>query len=281
MGKSQKKSEQETANQVAELGEAVGHGAAEAIAEYVERRLDARLGELRDDLTGLIERQHNNVQGAKESGDTAAKKSTNEATVAVKEADKAVKEAEANPTDESTKAAEVKVVEAEEKVAEATKKLEQRVTAVEEILMPWRKDETPDSRKPSRFDGIEKEMGKMSSQIDQAEAAYNEAAAKVRTNSEPGLGLVALVTFVGAFVVLTVIALFTSFLSVFWGAVLLAVATTAFVVIVTAGLDWASSRQQARVKKRSRAKAGYSMDDVLPVRMSESEAKEAKEAARH
>ena len=269
MGKG-KKGEQELAAQIAELGDVVGHGDAEAIAAYVEYRIDARLGVLRKELEALVANQDENVEVAKTDGSPKAAKAANKATEAVKEADKAVKEAEADPTPEKVAVAEAKKGKAQKTVSETRSELVALTEMVERheiILAPRQRGETKGNRPKSRFDNIEDELVGMRADMDQTAAASADALAIARSiQGGPSLWAVAIVTFVVAFVIMVVAAIFSP-LTIFWDAVLVAFGTTVFVTVAAAILDHlmpSASESIAQARAKAQARRGQENDDVVP-----------------
>jgi hypothetical protein len=105
---------------------------AEAIGTFVNGRIAAAIDHLREEVTGLVVRQKENISEAKGSDDSEVKASANESTKAVKAADEAVKQAEADPTPEKAAKASAKVEEAKDKVDKTESDLTARVSALEE-----------------------------------------------------------------------------------------------------------------------------------------------------
>ena len=246
----------------------MGSDNATAVAKFVDGRLEARIGDLREQVEGLVKRQDGNVSAAREEGSAEAAKTANEGTRAVKEAEAAVKKAAAEPTPEKEAEAGEKVEEAEKSVDKTERDLAKRVGDVEETLAPWRKGEKLGERKPSRFDPLEQDIVTLRGQMDQSVSASAEALAIARSGvgRGPALWIVGAVSLAVAFVIAVILAIFTP-LTIFWDAVWLAVGTAAFVTVVTwaledlvpAGRDgfaqgWASARSQ---------RPRYS-DDIVP-----------------
>ena len=145
--------------------------------------------------------------------------------------------------------------------------LTEMVERHEIILAPWQRGETKGNRPKSRFDNIEDELVGMRADMDQTAAASADALAIARSiQGGPSLWAVAIVTFVVAFVIMVVAAIFSP-LTIFWDAVLVAFGTTVFVTVAAAILDHlmpSASESIAQARAKAQARRGQENDDVVP-----------------
>ncbi len=245
----------------AALAAQLGGGNAAAIAKYVGEVVDS----LRQETDELIGRQKASVEAAKADSSAEAKASANNSTKAVKAADEAVAEAEKSGSPDDAAKAKVKVEEAAQAVTKTEDDLAARVSAVEEIIAPWRNGEKLGSRPASRFDPLEEDLVALRAEVDQVASASAHALAVARSGGG-GLGaplwLIGLVTFGVAFAILLVVAWLTPLTildAVIWASI-----TTIFVVTCTAILDAMGSRRDEDAAYAADAQADAGVQIVRP-----------------